>query len=172
MNAAVVVALGYQYPGPTSAEDLSAAVDTLAGGVVAQHMRRFAEEVAELDGGHWEELHTATIDLSPQFVPYIGHVVWGDSYRRGAFMANLKGAMDRAGVELGGELPDHIEPVLRYLAAEPDPLGELTEVLPSAVRTMKDTLTKASPRNPYVHLLAATVELAVDLRPLKVEAHR
>ncbi len=168
MHPAVIVAMGYRYPHPTAAADLDAAISLWLRGSIEGHMRRFHDEVGELSLGEWEELHTVTLDLTPYFIPYVGDVAWGENYRRGAFMAELKVAMERAGVQLGGELPDHIEPVLRYLAAVEEPLGDLVDVLPSAVVTMKQVLHNASPNNPYRHLLAATVDLVADLRPLTI----
>ena len=171
-HPADVVALCFRYPGPGALDGLRAAVGGLPGSSVERHLRRFIDEVAILDLGPWEELHTATLDLSPQFVPYVGHVAWGENYRRGAFMADLKVAMADVAVGLGGELPDHIEPVLRYVAATADPLGDLVEVLPSAVRTMRETLRAASPKNPYRHVLAAAEDVATDLRPLTIGTRR
>lgn len=172
MHAAEAVALGYRYPSPSAAHELSAAISDALHGVVQNHMRKFLDAVSALTLGQWEELHTSTLDLSPQFVPYVGHVVWGENYRRGEFMADLKRAMTDAGVDLGGELPDHIEPVLRYLAAVDEPLADLIEVLPSAVATMEQTLAQASDTNPYRHLLDATSALTADLRPLTIGTRR
>lgn len=172
MHAAEVVALGYRYPGPDSAAALEAAVGKWLHGPIARHMERFVGEISALSVGEWEELHTATLDLSPQFVPYVGHVAWGENYRRGAFMAELNGAMRDANVELFGELPDHIEPVLRYLGSGAELVSDLVDALPSAVATMQQTLRKAAPKNPYNHLLAATVDLAADLRPVSIGTRR
>lgn len=172
MHPAIVVAMGYRYPHPTAAADLDAAITLWLRGPVEAHMRRFHDAVAQLELGEWEELHTATIDLTPQFIPYVGDVAWGENYRRGSFMADLKVAMEHADVELGGELPDHIEPVLRYLAAVERPLDDLVDVLPSAAATMKQVLHNASPASPYRHLLAATVDLVADLRPLTIGKRR
>jgi nitrate reductase delta subunit len=102
------------------------------------------------------------------FVPYVGHVAWGENYRRGEFMADLVGEMRNADVPLGGELPDHIAPLLRYLARTDEPFEDLVEVLPGAAATMQETLKEASARNPYLHLLAATVAYCADLRPLTI----
>lgn len=168
MHVAEVVALGYRYPTPSSAADLSAAITADLHGGIGRDMRRFHGGVSSLSLGEWEELHTSTLDLSPMFVPYVGHVVWGENYRRGEFMAELKGSMAAAGVDLGGELPDHIEPVLRYLAATPEPLADLLDVLPGAADSMRDTLRKVAPDNPYRHLLAATAAFAGDFRPLPI----
>ncbi len=172
MHAAEVVALGYRYPGPESAARLEAAIKDSLHGAVQRHMTRFVDEISALEFGKWEELHTATLDLSPQFVPYVGHVAWGENYRRGAFMAELNGVFREAGIELYGELPDHIEPVLRYLGTGAELISDLVDVLPSAVATMQETLRKAAPKNPYNHLLAATVDLAADLRPLSIGTRR
>jgi nitrate reductase delta subunit len=155
MGAYEVVALGYRYPNPTSLEALRDAVNGLSG-AVTRKMQGFLDAVEELDLAEWEELHTATLDLSPLFVPYVGHVVWGENYRRGRFMADLKADMERIGVDLGGELPDHIEPILRYLAVADPPRADLTDVIGGAVEMMRKTLHKAAADNPYNRLLDAT----------------
>jgi nitrate reductase delta subunit len=170
MHPAAVVAMGYRYPTPESAALLTSAISELRG-PVRRHMESFVAAVSPLDMGEWEELHTATLDLSPQVIAYVGHLAWGENYRRGAFMADLKAAMESADIELFGELPDHIEPVLRYLAVCDTPPADLVDVLPSAVAEMKRTLHAAAPDSPYRHLLAATVDLVADLRPLTI-GHR
>ena len=174
MQIGQVIALGYRYPTPSSAADLAAAIDATLDGVIERDMRRFLDGVGSMTLGEWEELHTTTLDLSPQFVPYVGHVVWGENYRRGEFMADLKGAMADAGIDLardcGGELPDHVEPVLRYLAVADEPLADLVEVFEDAVGSMRETLRKAAPDNPYCHLLAATASFAGDVPPVPARA--
>ena len=155
MHPAEAVALGYRYPDATSRGPLEAAAAALSG-ATGRRMGAFVDEVGALDLARWEELHTATLDLSPLFVPYVGHVVWGENYRRGAFMADLKADMERIGVDLAGELPDHIEPVLRYLAAADEPLADLTAAIGGAVASMQETLQREAADNPYNHLLGAT----------------
>jgi nitrate reductase delta subunit len=162
MHAAEVVALGYDYPNPGRLDELSRAVATSSRGAVAGHMTEFVGAIGGLSLGEWEELHTRTLDLSPLFVPYVGHVRWGENYRRGEFMAELNGAMTVAGVDRAEELPDHIAPVLRYLARTDRPVPELLEILPDAVMAMKSTLQQAAPSNPYRHLLAATVAVVQE----------
>ena len=167
MKTTEVLAMGYRYPNPSAAAMLRAAVEAESNAEVKRHMRKFLDEVGALSLGAWEELHTATLDLNAPFVPYVGHVEWGDNYRRGAFMADLKRSMEDTGVDLGGELPDHIEPILRYLAATDQPLDDLVEVLPRTVITMAHTLESAAPDNPYCHLMAATVAIAAN-RPVSI----
>lgn len=168
MHVAEVLALAYNYPHPAALDDLTTVTQSLPDGAVRRELEKFLSDIGKLSLAGWEELHTSTLDLSPMFVPYVGHVVWGENYRRGEFMADLVGEMRQADVPLGGELPDHIAPLLRYLARADQQFPDLVEVLPGAVATMHETLEGASPGNPYLHLLAATVAYCADLRPLTI----
>ncbi|MFQ5557947.1 MAG: nitrate reductase [Acidimicrobiales bacterium] len=172
MHPASVIALGYRYPAPGRLETLTAGVDASLHGVTLRYMRQFVDAVASLSLGEWEELHTRTLDLSPAFVPYVGHVIWGENYRRGEFMAELKHEMRRCGVGLDGELPDHIEPVLRYVAETSRVHDDLLDVLAAAVASMRSTLRTADRHNPYCHLLDATLAVAEDLKPVTIGTRR
>ena len=81
-------------------------------------------------------------------------------------MADLKGDMERHDVDLGGELPDHIEPVLRYVAEVAEPLERPDR---SPGRGGGDDAARrwheADPDNPYRHLLAATTAAVEELSP-------
>lgn len=156
MGEAAVIAMCFSYPYDERARDLDNAVAGLDKGKVRDHLQHLVDSLAQLSLGEWQELHTRTLDLSPQFVPYVGHIVFGESYRRGAFMADLNREMAELGIDLEGELPDHLAPILRYLEKAPEPNGELVEVLPEAVNGMIKELKKADPKNPYRHVLAAT----------------
>jgi nitrate reductase molybdenum cofactor assembly chaperone NarJ/NarW len=159
--AAVVEA--FCYPGPDAATRIGQAVEGLAHGQVRSELTAFLTEVSAWSLGHWEETHTRTLDLSPLFVPYVGHITWGESYRRGAFMAELQRAQLDAGVDQHGELPDHILPILEYLDRVAKPMTDLVNALPDALATMRKDLRKAEPENPYLHVLAAAAA-AVEFR--------
>ncbi len=154
------IALALRYPAPGSLGLLEKAVAGLPEGAVRRHMERFLSEIPTLPLSAWEELHTRTLDLAPIFVPYLGYVVWGDNYQRGEFMAELKVAEDIAGIDREGELPDHLAPVLRYLAAARDPLPAVLEVFPPAAARMRKVLEEAESDNPYRHVLRAVEEVA------------
>ncbi|HKZ29061.1 MAG TPA: nitrate reductase [Acidimicrobiia bacterium] len=160
MGELEAIALALRYPGPDSLEELRVTWAALPGGPVRRRLLEFFGEIENFSLAGWEELHTRTLDLAPIFAPYVGYVVWGENYQRGEFMASLKVAQDEAGIERHGELPDHLEPVLRYLAATDQPLPALTGVFSQAVARMKKTLEKAEADNPYRHVLAALGEVA------------
>ncbi|MGF1668659.1 MAG: nitrate reductase [Acidimicrobiia bacterium] len=157
------VVQAFCYPGPDAATRIGQAVEGLAHGQVRSELAAFLAEVSPWSLGAWEEVHTQTLDLSPLFVPYVGHVTWGESYRRGAFMAELQRAQLGAEVDQHGELPDHIVPILEYLDRVATPMTDLVDVLPEALATMRKDLRKAEPENPYLHVLAAAAA-AVEFR--------
>jgi nitrate reductase delta subunit len=163
MGDAATVAMAMRYPRPDSLERLRDAVATMGDGGAARAMQHFVGLIGARSLAEWEELHTATVDLSPKFVPYVGHAVWGENYRRGAFMADLARAMADAGIELHGELPDHLDPILRYIDEVVDPHPDVVEVLPVALMRMSKELRKSDKKNPYRHVLEAAQTVSEQL---------
>lgn len=164
MDSFTAAALAFRYPAPGSLGEVETAWRSLPKGGVRRSLLKFLAEIEKLDLSGWEELHTRTLDLAPVFAPYVGYCIWGDSYQRGEFMAAMKVAEDRASVERYGELPDHLEPLCRYLAAVENPSPRLLELLPQALAHMKKTLREAEKTNPYRHVLGALEEAAGDLK--------
>jgi nitrate reductase delta subunit len=102
------------------------------------------------------ELYASTFDLSPVCVPYASVHLFGDeSFKRARLMGGLADAYRRAEFDPGGELPDHIATMLRFLpqmtTEEQQDLARL--VLQPAVDRMAQALFGS--RNPYRHLLDA-----------------
>ena len=159
-----IVARGFDYPSPGSLNRLRLDLESVDDRSVRAAMAGFVSAVEALSLGEWEELHTRTVDLSPLFVPYVGHVMWGENYRRGAFMADLQAVIRDSGTDAGGELPDHLAPALRLLAADLAP-ADLIEVFPDAIAEMRSQLKKAERANPYRHLLdAAAAAVSARMR--------
>lgn len=86
----------------------------------AAYMRSFHAAAGELSVPELEEIFTSTFDLDPVCYPYIGYHVFGETYKRSLFLLTLKGRLRACGISIGSELPDHIAPVLRYLAVSDD----------------------------------------------------
>ncbi len=163
MNDFEAIAKALEYPGPGRLEELRGAWQALPGGPVRRQLLEFLGKIERLSMAEWEELHTRTLDLAPIFAPYVGFVIWGENYQRGEFMAAVKVAQEEIGIDPDGELPDHLEPVLRYLAAADEPLPALVEVFPRAVSKMKKILKDAEADNVYRHILAAAEAAAEEL---------
>jgi nitrate reductase delta subunit len=166
-DAYVTLADAFGYPAPGRLDALKRGLTAMPKGAGKDAYAAFLNGIGRLPLGAWEELHTRTLDLNPPAAPYVGYQTWGESYQRGAFMAKMNRALAEAGVEADGELPDHLAPSLRYLAATVDPLPEMIEVLGPALQRMVATLSKAEPDNPYVSLLQA---VQAQCQGLKKEA--
>ncbi len=150
-----LIAFALRYPTEKGMEQIRSGVQALPQGSAEREMRRFVRAISDFGLADLEVLFTSTFDLSPVVAPYVGHLAWGDSYERGGFMARLLEAMRDAGVHPDGELPDHLDPILRYLAATDTPIADLQPVLVPAVAKMEKTLKKADAKNPYLHVLTA-----------------
>jgi nitrate reductase molybdenum cofactor assembly chaperone NarJ/NarW len=88
---------------------------------------RFRLFVEGAQASRLEELYTATFDLQAVCSPYVGYHLFGESYKRGMFMARLKQGYREWGFSAGNELPDHVAAVLRFLALATD--GDFSQTL-------------------------------------------
>ncbi len=155
MNAFALLAEAFRYPRPGLLETIERGCENLTPGPARTAVDRFLRAIEPLSLAAWEELYTRTLDLNPLTAPYLGFHRWGESYARGDFMAKLNAAYRLQEIPTDGELPDHVIPVFRYLAVADDPLPELLEVLPVALKAMHTALHKADADNPYIALLEA-----------------
>jgi nitrate reductase delta subunit len=155
----LLLAEAFRYPRPGLLERLEAGLAESAQSPARSGLAAFVKKVAALSLSEWEELATRTLDLSPAAAPYVGFQIWGESYPRGEFMAKLNRAMAELDIDLEGELPDHLVPVLRYLALAEQPLPELREHFAPAVERMLAVLREKDRNNPYLHLFEAVLSL-------------
>jgi nitrate reductase delta subunit len=153
-----VLAEAFRYPAPDRLALLRQQAAALPVGAARARLETFIGQIGGLSLGEWEELCTRTLELNPAAPPYVGYVIWGENYARSRFMATLNHALREEGIDLDGELPDHLVPVLRYLDRTATPIAELNEVLRPALGSIHGALTEADPDNPYVGLLVAAME--------------
>lgn len=168
LSAFDLLADAFDYPQPGQFATLESELNNLPAGMLIagqkQAMGSFLSKIRPLKLGEWEELHTRTLDLNPPAAPYIGFQTWGESYQRGEFMARMSRVLMETGVDADGELPDHLAPVLRYLARTDEPLPELIQILTPAVQRILAVLRSADPGNPYIDLLEGVRELCSSLK--------
>lgn len=157
MGAYTILAEALQYPSPGRLELLERSARLFPSGAARPAFQRFLEAIQRLSLAEWEELHTRTLDLNPPAAPYVGFQLYGESYQRGNFMAQASQALQKAGVKTGGELPDHLAPLLRYLDAASTPEAAIAANFTVAVQRMLAILKKAEPTNPYLYLFEAVL---------------
>jgi nitrate reductase delta subunit len=125
----------------------------------AQGMEAFRCGIQNLPIEKLGELYTVTFDMQPVCYPYAGYQLFGESYKRGAFMARLNEAYRAVGYSAGEELPDHVPVILRFLGLDSaNRQGEfcqtlLAEGLIPALEKMLQPFAESP--NPYGQLLKA-----------------
>ncbi|TAK31311.1 MAG: nitrate reductase molybdenum cofactor assembly chaperone [Chloroflexota bacterium] len=87
----------------------------------AQEMRTFADFVEGESLGSLQEIYSRTFDVTPTTNMYVGYHLFGESYKRGAFLARLQEAFVAHRFSCGSELPDHLCVLLRFASAADDP---------------------------------------------------
>lgn len=125
----------------------------------------FASETERLSLSELQELYTRTFDLSPVCALEIGYHLFGENYKRGVFLANLRET--EAPFDLGQEhqLPDYLPVLLRLLTKldEEELRGALiVDCMIPALEKMLKTLGEGE--NPYRHLIEL-VRLVLNSQP-------
>lgn len=126
----------------------------------AEALEKFVRMLDQLSLEKMRELYTVTFDMQPVCYPYVGYHLFGESYKRGAFMAQLNEAYHARDYSAGQELPDHVSVILRYLGLDStNRQGEfcqplLSEGLIPALEKMLKVFDEGSD-NPYFGLLSA-----------------
>lgn len=112
-----------EYPAGTTIQAAREALGMLAGTnpEAARLLNEFLINVEGLTRGRLEEVYTGTFDLDAACHPYAGYHLFGETYKRSAFMIELKERYRAHGFEPSEtELPDHLATILRFLALTED----------------------------------------------------
>jgi len=116
------------YPGPgllPAVRDLERALEEQTPRA-AERLARYRTAVEQVPLGRLQELYTGAFDLDTlsdldaTLYPYVGHHLFGESYKRSAFLIELAERFRAAGFVVERELPDHLVVILRFLATHPD----------------------------------------------------
>ena len=127
----------------------------------ARHMAHFRLFVQQAPLCRLEELYAATFDLKPVCYPYIGYQLFGDTYKRGEFLAQLNARYRESGFVVQGELPDHLSLILRYLARTWDADLVTEGVIPSLERMIGQL--EANPYRDLMRAILAVLRIWSDL---------
>lgn len=161
--------------------DLFSIVESCLGGMrsvypeAADELAAFRNGIQNLSVQKIEELYTVTFDMQPVCYPYAGYQLFGESYKRGAFMAQLNEAYHTFGYSAGQELPDHLAVILRFIGLDvTNRSGEFCQTLLNsglmpALEKMLKVFSEDS-ENPYAGLLFA-LQLFLAPTPEKELTH-
>ncbi|MCC7360667.1 MAG: molecular chaperone TorD family protein [Anaerolineales bacterium] len=110
-------------------------------------MREFAAFAERTPLAQLEEVYTGLFELDATCHPYIGYHLFGESYKRSAFLLALKERYRAHGIQSGVELEDHLALVLRYLAAI-DSAPEVEEMTGTALHPALRKMLKNNEEEP------------------------
>ena len=132
------------YPRPGLAERILECETLLSESTpgAADLLGRFRSFVEATPLGILEEVYTGYFDLNSVCHPYIGYHVFGESYKRSAFLLTLKEMYRSQGFQADEvELPDRLSVVLRFLAMSKDEQSA-RETLAEGVLPALEQMTK------------------------------
>ena len=119
-------------------------------------LAEFRSVVDPLTLADLQELYTRTFDLNPVCALEIGYHLFGENYKRGEFLANLRRTEEPFDLGQEHQLPDYLPVLLRLLTRLDDEelrAALISECMVPAVSKMLKALGDSE--NPYRHLLAA-----------------
>lgn len=111
-----------EYPSPALAENVKECLVLLdsAHSKATARLKNFQAFVVQTPLGRLEEIYSGTFDLQPKCYPYAGYHLFGENFKRGAFMVKLQEQYKLHDFTCEKELPDHIAVILRFLSILPD----------------------------------------------------
>lgn len=125
----------------------------------AEEIERLAYATAETPLDVLQDVYVSTFDFDPDCSLELGWHLYGESFERGEFLATLREAFERVGIQETEGLPDHLANLLPLLAREePARASALAARVTPAIGRVRAALQHR--RNFYVHLLAA-IDMAV-----------
>lgn len=94
-----------------------------------------------------EEIYTGVFELDATCHPYVGYHLFGESYKRSAFLVGLKECYRPYQIDYGSELPDHLAVILRFLAVCRDE-AELEDMIREALHPTVRKMLKEKDEEP------------------------
>ena len=151
------------YPGESlqkEAESLEEII-TLFFSEPAEDLRKFITYLETTESGRLEEIYSGTFDISPTCFPYVGYLLFGESFKRGEFLSKMIEKFREYNYTVESkELPDHVSVILKFLSTL-DPSDQLARelhvdgLLPS-FKHLQDSFKKnieKDQNNPYYYLI-------------------
>jgi nitrate reductase delta subunit len=158
-SALEALAVLLEYPGEGFADRVLATEATLEREApeVRSSVARFVCRVLETPGTELEEVYTRTFDWVPARSLEIGWHLYGEQYERGAFLVRMRDRLREAGLDEGGDLPDHLGTCLRLVARmDAEETGVFVrEVLLRALDRLRKGFEGSATDNPYADLVEA-----------------
>jgi len=120
-----------------------------------EELARFRSFVEAVSPGRLEEVYAGTFDWDTALSLHVGYHLFGESYKRSAFLLGLKERYSAHGFPLEGELPDHLPIMLRFLALCQDETLAQELIAEAILPALMRILRAEGAGHPYLSLLRA-----------------
>lgn len=90
--------------------------------VAAAEFQRFNTYMKSVNDDQREELYTKTFDVQPICYLDLGYVIFGEDYKRGAFLLHMQEEQRKLNNDCGTDLPDHLSNMLTLMDITEDEL--------------------------------------------------
>lgn len=162
------------YPTPGYIESINTCIDLLKAdyATAATLVADFQNRIKAIPMSRLEEVYTETFDINPACHIFAGHILFGESFKRNAFMASLAEEYQERNFSTGKELVDHIPLLLKFLSIS-SPDDAFTEDLAAdclvPVFQKMNTNFPDDAANPYMPLLRSVSIVLEKFYPKKSE---
>lgn len=108
----------FRYPGEDFPERVALCASLLREKypAAADELQPFADYISKCDDDQREELFTKTFDVQPICYLDLGYVIFGEDYKRGAFLLHMQEEQKVIGNDCGSDLPDNLCNMLTLFA--------------------------------------------------------
>jgi nitrate reductase delta subunit len=127
-------------------------------------LRRFLRAVEPLSIPALQELYTVTFDLNPVCSLDVGYHLFGENYKRGEFLANLREIESGVGLDTMNQLPDYLPILLRLIGRleEVERRKDLiAECIVPALARMCEAMPSDNPYRSLIELVRKSVQMEV-----------
>ncbi len=128
-------------------------------------LEAFALEAQLIPAGEMEEMYTRTFDLNPSCTMEIGWHLFGETYKRGSFLANVREVLRKHEIAEGSALPDYLPTLLRLLPKlrHDDAQDLVRDCILPALEKLRGAVGEGA--GPYANLLESLQLLLKELAP-------
>lgn len=138
----------FRYPGEDFIERLETCLREIGPGYpdAKEELAFFTEYMKACPPERREEIYTKTFDVQPICYLDLGYVIFGEDYKRGAFLLHMQEEQLRAGNDCGSDLPDNLSNMLTLFSISQDEklLYELaTDILIPGLKKMTGEFEQA-----------------------------
>lgn len=135
----------------------------------ASLVESFGVFAASADPRELEELFVRTFDFEPSHCLDLGNQLFGESYKRGAFLVKVQRAVREHGVAHPGKLADHLTVVLRLLPRLPpqEAHGLVDEAVLPVLAKVLSAFEESHPYRMLLQAVMATLQADYGIQEIR-----